>query len=372
VAVFTVYNCGTAYHRNSPDVIAYMNKVTTTPHFINDGVGSGDLFDPFSTGVGHGNPGGAHTWSGLAFGAGIEANVTAGIAAIKAQIKLDAATFRGHKPLPPIVNMAGWSRGAVTCYKIANTMSRDAELKSIPVNIFAIDPVPGSSGVGNKEMWQDLELTPNVSNCTVIIAWHDSRRAFAPVITPRNRVPAGCTYTVYIMPGNHSSIVEEKAGVVEAAQIVKDMAMRFLRKFHTHFTDKFQLSAGEIIEKYAIIAKNFGSYQELAGRYFTSRIIVTQDSKGKSIDSMKLTPERKEGQFFINDHHKELYLELYPKLFHELVLPAHLAFGKARYKGGWGKEMEGMIAAGYTESAAAILRYGQSIGADCTPPRPVR
>jgi hypothetical protein len=31
-----------------------------------------------------------------------------------------------------------------------------------------------------------------------------------------------------------------------------------------------------------------------------------------------------------------------------------------------------VIAAGFTESASAILRYGQSIRADCTVPKPGR
>lgn len=374
MSVFTVYNCGTGYHRNSGDVIAYMNKVTTTPHHVNDGPGSGDL-KPWTTGVGKSNPGGKGTVGGLLFGKGAEDNVAAALAAIKAQIQADdppraADAPRVPRKAPPVVNMSGWSRGAVTCYKIANAMSKDDELKSIPVNIFAIDPVPGSSGVGNSAMWKDLELTGNVKNCTVIIAWHDSRRAFAPIITPRDKVPVGCDYKVYIMPGNHSAIVEEQPGLAEAAQIVKDMAMKFLRGFHTGFSDRSALSSGQIIDKYGVISTSWGNYQDLAGSFFTSRTVVTQDARGSSIDSMKLSPERKAGEFFINDHHKETYVLQYPKLFHELVLPPHLAFDRGRYAGGWGKELTEMIQAGFTDSARAVIRYAHSIGKSCAPQRP--
>ncbi|MFO0813990.1 MAG: hypothetical protein U0796_12260 [Gemmatales bacterium] len=362
----TIFNCGTAYHRNSPDVIAHLNKVTTSPHHINDGVGSGNMV-PFSTGVGKSNPGGARTLGGMIFGSGIEANVAAGIEAITSHIKAETEAARGRKPLPPIVNMAGWSRGAVTCFKIANIMSQDAQLKSIPVNIFAIDPVPGSSGVGNSEMWKHIELTGNVKNCCVIIAWHDSRRAFAPIIVPKNMVPAGCNYYTYLMPGNHSSIVEEKAGITEAARLVKHMAMRFLIQYGTRFSDRYRLLDGQVIEYYSSIAENWNNYQKLAGKYFTSRIVVTQNEEGNTIDSMKITPERKE-PFFINEHHKEVYLSEYPKLYHELTLPAARAFGKDRYKDGWGKELRKMRILKYHASADAVFQYAHSIGKNCAPP----
>lgn len=52
--------------------------------------------------------------------------------------------FRKDGIIPTQVNLIGqvWSRGGITCHMLANAMLKIL-LKDIPVNIFAIDPVPG-------------------------------------------------------------------------------------------------------------------------------------------------------------------------------------------------------------------------------------
>lgn len=55
-------------------------------------------------------------------------------------------TFRKDGVIPTQVNLVGWSRGGISCHMLANAMLKDTALKNIPVNIFAIDPVPG---IGN-------------------------------------------------------------------------------------------------------------------------------------------------------------------------------------------------------------------------------
>lgn len=55
-----------------------------------------------------------------------------------AMVRLRASCARGRA-----VNMIGWSRGAVTCVGLANALASDAALRSCPVNLFLIDPVPG-------------------------------------------------------------------------------------------------------------------------------------------------------------------------------------------------------------------------------------
>jgi hypothetical protein len=361
MSVYTVYNCGTNFHRNSRDVIAYLNGVTTSPHSINDGVGSGD-WNPFHRqGPGRGNPGGVNKLGGLIFGSGAQANVDAAVAALKAHI----AGQVGRRT-PPVMNMAGWSRGAVTCFKIANAMNNDNDLRNIPVNIFAIDPVPGSSGPAGKAMWRDIQLSGNVNNCTVILAQHDSRRLFAPVVP--TAIPGGCRYFNHVMPGNHSSIVQEKQGLEEAAQVVKDMALKFLRRFQTAMTDRTSLTEAEIVEKYAIMAKNWDNYKKKAGKWFTSRTVVSQDSEGRHVRTLR--PEQ--SSFFINDHHREAYVLRWPQLYHELNLPAIRAFDKLRYRVGWGREIEEMQRGGWRNSWEVVFNYAHSIGKDCTPPRPAR
>jgi len=47
---------------------------------------------------------------------------------------------------PDAINMIGWSRGAVTCIRIAWKLyqSQDGNIRDIPINIFAVDPVAGA------------------------------------------------------------------------------------------------------------------------------------------------------------------------------------------------------------------------------------
>ncbi|MBA5981536.1 hypothetical protein HT737_17160, partial [Pseudomonas sp. MD195_PC81_125] len=55
-------------------------------------------------------------------------------------------TFRKDGIIPTQVNLVGWSRGGISCHMLANAMFNESTLKSIPVKILAIDPVPG---IGN-------------------------------------------------------------------------------------------------------------------------------------------------------------------------------------------------------------------------------
>jgi len=58
--------------------------------------------------------------------------------------------FRKDNTIPTQVNLIGWSRGGISCHMLANTMLNDSQLSNIPVNIFAIDPVPGSLNFQDK------------------------------------------------------------------------------------------------------------------------------------------------------------------------------------------------------------------------------
>jgi hypothetical protein len=47
-------------------------------------------------------------------------------------------------PETSTVNLCGWSRGAVTCIRIANALRKDLVTDHITCNIFAVDPVAGA------------------------------------------------------------------------------------------------------------------------------------------------------------------------------------------------------------------------------------
>ncbi len=309
---FTIFNCGTGYNRNANDIVAQLNREAVSPHIIHDGPGSGG-FAPFK---GH-NPGGASTLGGLVAGTGVDANVASGVAAVKAAL---AST-------PVLVNMCGWSRGAVTCFKIANALAEDPATRHIKVNIFAIDPVPGGSALNN-HMWRNVALSGNIGMCAVVLAQHDRRSLFAPVYP----TVTGPFTDVDIMPGDHSTIVEHKPGRSEAYELVYDMAKRFLRARGTKFRDDTQLEPLEILRRYALIAEHFDDYAQFAkgvsgkpkDRFTESRPI--RDDQRKVIGQMlPFKPE-----LFLNEHHREVCRSVYPRIVTEIDLPMREAFTHER------------------------------------------
>jgi hypothetical protein len=193
---FTAYNFGTGYNRFSNDVVARLYRETVTNCVVTDGVGGGGP---------HGNAGGAWKISGQLGGKGVDANVGFVVNEVKARYT------SGNENL--VLNMCGWSRGGITCIKIANALNADPVTRTIPVNIFAIDPVPGGSCINN-HMWRSITMTPNIRICNVVLSQHDRRSLFAPYYPE----VLGPFTDVDIMPGDHSTIVEEKPGELLALE----------------------------------------------------------------------------------------------------------------------------------------------------------
>ena len=184
--VFTVFNHGTASHRSRTDgeIIAEFGRAAQGKEYVDflitDGPGAtakegaapnekapmAGTFDPYTKnkvekssaelqkagfkvgfGVKHGLPGANPSYmsmnkplkpTGLITGKGWDDNVIHAMAAISEL-----------NPLPTRINMIGWSRGAVTCTKMAYKL---AELyPQIEVNIFAIDPVAGMGNKGDED-----------------------------------------------------------------------------------------------------------------------------------------------------------------------------------------------------------------------------
>lgn len=339
---YTLYNCGTGYNRNASDIVARLNRETQSPHFITDGVGSGG----FKPGKGH-NPGGKTTLGGLLGGSGADDNVEAGV---------DAVT-QAMRAGPIIVNMCGWSRGAVTCYKVANALAANPATADIRVNIFAVDPVPGGSALNN-HMWRNIGATANIGISAVVLAQHDRRSLFAPVYP----TVEGPFTDVDIMPGDHSTIVEYKEGRAEAHELVYDMAKRFLRARGTRFADDSQLSVVEILRRYALIAEHFDDYAQFAkgvsgkpkDRFKAQRPI--RDDQRKVVGHMlPFKPA-----FFLNEHHRETCRTLYPYTVSEIDLPMNQAFASER-RDKWMAEFDRMDT-DCVEHAKMLLFYISACG----------
>lgn len=302
---FTVYNCGTAYHRNSRDIVPQLWRETASLCHINDGPGS------------TGNK--LTNLPGMIAGKGVDANVDRAVAEIK----------RRHTVNSMVLNMTGWSRGAVTCFKIANKLYRDPDpkCKKIKCNIYAIDPVPGGS-ILNNHMWRNIENTPNIGMCSAIYAQHDRRSLFSPYY-PQIKGP----FTdIDIMPGDHATIVEDKGRNREAHLLVKYLTKQFLINRGTVFHNKENLTDPEILSLYARVAEGFDDYAKFAkgagkdkNKYKGERVI--RDDQNHSLGKMlPIKPS-----FFINAHHREVFQRHFPQLTNEIDLPINKAFAENRW-----------------------------------------
>lgn len=152
---------------------------------------------------------------------------------------------------PHVVNLVGWSRGAVTCLRIANRLYSIMGTE-IEVNIFACDPVIGKMS-GAYSTKQDLGMTtipPNVVSYLAVLAQDEFRENFRCVA--RNwlylynsekyspKLPEPMVHFL-VLPGNHSDIAWAKPTAsmdpvaVGAAKIARDLAYKFLLLHGTSF-----------------------------------------------------------------------------------------------------------------------------------------
>ncbi len=159
----------------------------------------------------------------MATGAGVQDNV---------QRFMTLMTYRAMRnELPTAINMVGWSRGAVTCIRMAYELHQCTVFDGtrIPVNIFAVDPVAGGSA--DAEV-QGSKLFPNVRNFFGILARNERRSTFAAK-TWTNLVVAdpAKTQVCYLnFPGVHQDVARISG---EPGIVTFDLCARFLRAFGT-------------------------------------------------------------------------------------------------------------------------------------------
>ncbi|WP_454869881.1 hypothetical protein [Pseudomonas lini] len=133
-------------------------------------------------------------------------------------------TFRKDGVMPTQVNLVGWSRGGISCHMLANAMFKDSELKNIPVNIFAIDLVPG---IGN---FQDdkVKLGANVKEYVGFYARDERSKGFSCVIP---QTATGTKTHIYPIPGRHATLVGNASPDGVNGPKTLDEPGRFVRHF---------------------------------------------------------------------------------------------------------------------------------------------
>lgn len=321
MSVLTVYFCGTGSHRfddTNPNfwngelvsTLAANDQGKEYAHWIAvDGPGSGDQqADELFV-----ESGGYYNWNQTLFGKGWEENVQHALQIIKGQanwqrkelseeeyqrlkaagVPIPASTstaswfwrtynygdrkitpqmlqeqiikqFRKDGIVPSQVNLVGWSRGGISCHMLANAMLADDALKKLPVNIFAIDPVPG---VINFERHR-VQLGENVKQYVGFYSRDERSKGFSCVI-PTTHASTRCH--VYPMPGRHATLVgnasADGAGsgkeLAEPGLIVRHLAEVCLTRWGVKLNKMLNLSDDHLQNYHQAVGRDDEKYQAM-------------------------------------------------------------------------------------------------------------
>jgi hypothetical protein len=235
---------------------------------INEGAGSLRLI---MKGVGTG------PISGIAGGRGVDENVDRSVNWIREKLP--------HPSAADTVNLAGHSRGSITCYKIAHALN--AQVPEVKVNVFAIDPVPGNTGnriTRNGTNYENILLRQNVwsGHSFLMLAESDHRLVFRPYIDALygNGLPDHQFDTI---PGTHGGINTLGGSEDEAAQLVLSRALSFLKANGSPLSDeadRYILNDGRRLELYVDLMIKIEKYRRDASYRLIDKHGVSPSAMG--------------------------------------------------------------------------------------------
>lgn len=375
MSVFTIFFCGTGsnsfdfHNPNYPDgeLVSTLASHHSGSEFVDwvvvDGPGSGNLQedDKWVT------PGNYSSTRGKLLGAGWDENVKHALAMLKGEfswsreklteeqydvlkaagVPIDDATQSGwiwrtydygNRKVTPqelqakkaqifrknqeitTVNLIGWSRGGVTCHMMANAMAMDNAVKNIPVNIFAIDPVPGAGNFQSNR----TTVPANVDNYVGIYARDERSAGFAPTVPDYKQRTRP---TVMPFPGRHATVVGNGAldggdgaqALPASGKLVRHLAETYLTSWGTTLDKKLELSKERMQALYAEIVADADKYAAMRDETYTYKTSVDGErGVGKGSDWISTafsairgdTFLRREGLAPVGDylswHHKEI------------------------------------------------------------------
>lgn len=195
-------------------------------------------------------------------------------------------TFRKGGVIPSQVNLVGWSRGGISCHMLANAMAGDPALRHIPVNIFAVDPVPGPLNF----QLEKIHLGKNVKEYVGFYARDERSKGFACVIPRTN---SATRTSIYPMAGRHATLVGNASltgasgpgSLTEAGNLVRHYAEICLTRWGAALSRKLNLSSAQIsglhqsivMHEAAFIAMSKHSYTKLTEHKNNERYVSHGD-----------------------------------------------------------------------------------------------
>lgn len=209
-------------------------------------------------------------------------------------------TFRKDGVIPTQVNLVGWSRGGISCHMLANAMFKDSLLKNIPVNIFALDPVPG---IGNFQE-ERVKLAANVKEYVAFYARDERSKGFSCVIP---QTATGTKTCIYPMAGRHATMAgnaTSSGGVptdasdlkvlFEPGHIVRHLAETCLKRWGVQLQKNLDLTQADLENLTNGIVRDEAKFKlmhKYSYTYFTEldqgERYVSLGSKGVPFSSVK-------------------------------------------------------------------------------------
>ncbi|WP_327439706.1 hypothetical protein [Pseudomonas donghuensis] len=192
--------------------------------------------------------------------------------------------FRKDGQLPTQVNLVGWSRGGVSCHMLANAMLADSALKHIPVNIFAVDPVPGLLNFQAHR----VQLGENVKQYVGFYSRDERSKGFACVI-PKTHASTRCH--IYPVPGRHATLVGNAAAdgaaggkaLAEPGLIVRHFAEVCLTRWGVKLQKMLNLGERDLQAYHQVLARDDSKYQAMRTHSYT---VLTESEKGERAVSL--------------------------------------------------------------------------------------
>jgi hypothetical protein len=206
-------------------------------------------------------------------------------------------TFRKDGVIPTQVNLVGWSRGGVSCHMLANAMLNDNQLKNIPVNIFALDPVPGTGNFQDDK----VKLGANVKEYVAFYARDERSKGFSCVIP---QTATGTKTHIYPMAGRHATLAGNASHtgtngpktLAEPGRIVRHLAEVCLKRWGVQLDKPLNLTQADLENLSNAVARDEAQYllmHKYSYTYFTEldqgERYVSLGSNGVSFSAVKGT-----------------------------------------------------------------------------------
>lgn len=161
---------------------------------------------------------------------------------------------------------------------LANAMAKDSALSGIPVNIFAIDPVPGT---GNFQK-ERCSLPGNVKNYVAVYARDERSKGFAPIVP---KCASATKILILPFPGRHATVAgngaidgaEGAQALPQSGALVRGLAEKFLAEWGTQLDKRSSFGKDVIVKMYEAMADDADKYQTLRTKVYTT----TENSNGE-------------------------------------------------------------------------------------------